>query len=421
MLSRSTRHAFHVDQENPTQVLTGRTTGVNAGKQALTTAGVAHTSFKTPGPSRSHVGTAKQLMNGGAATTGNRTARVLGRKDGNQGRGAGDDTQQQPPQHNGKGLLKLEAPDAGPAAGPSSQALLSPPQTRQLPAAQYRTPSPGVRRPAILNFSPELDIEPELEPEEDEIDFDQEVEYAGKSALAYDEPFVDESLPDFKTAGIGAALRSLPLTPCEDYDEWAKKNDLDIRAHKVTLDEDVLPLPVADHDNQPVFPLPRKPLQTKSSNVSATSSRFAPASVVGTVGNRLGASSKVNTTLTGGRAGVMKPTTLVRKPIVPAAPRPIASRPPLSQTTTRSTKVLNCNPQSKESSAGSSVKSIASSSAVARKAPTLSAVQRSASLVGSPEAEKELGIFGIEDQSLGLLDEDADVSDLKLDEFRFEV
>lgn len=90
---------------------------------------------------------------------------------------------------------------------------------------------------------------------------DIEVEYAGPSASDYGElargrvwitspdapPFVDEPYvpdwdePDYKTAGIGAALRALPFGPLGDVDEWLRHDELERRMYRATLDEEVPP------------------------------------------------------------------------------------------------------------------------------------------------------------------------------------
>ncbi|KAM0789587.1 hypothetical protein ACM66B_000396 [Microbotryomycetes sp. NB124-2] len=431
MLSRSTRHPFHIDQENPTASRGG---AANHGKAAVkdnNNNAASTLSFKTPGPSRTAA--AKQfgttVIKNGAATTGNKTARVLGRKDGNQGKSAvGDEQQQQQQQVSKAGPSK-------PAPSRTALALLSPPQSRQNPPEQYRTPSPGVRRPVILNFSPEMDVEPEAEPQEPEIDLDQEVEYAGPSALAYEEPFEDMSLPDFRTAGFGAAMRSLPLVSCIDYDDWVRQNDEDIKSHKVTLDDDLIACVATAtlEDDQPVFPLPeRKALQSKSSNISNSSrqSRSVPVRghTAGTARAQSASTAKSSAASANQAAPPRQVSTSIRRPIVPSAPRPLATRPVVaSKATTSLQPRLTSGPRSAKSpsafssSAAFSVVNSIKAGASVRQSPGSLSSQAATSLVGSRDAERELGIFGIEDQSLGLLDEDADVSDLKLDEFRFDV
>ena len=252
---------------------------------------------------------------------------------------------------------------------------------RRLAPQDLRTPATALRpkrAPPLELDSPDVSMEADVdqqpvEPQEEE---DREVEYAGASARDYgallspprirqrsgkeahdqhrtltDEPYVpDWDEPNYKTAGIGAALRAIPWGKLGDVDEWLQQEELERRMFKATLDDEVpapacesqtsycrcqpamLTLPRADlHDqddaDQPMFPLPkvRAPLAGKSRNQvgsSATSTRPRP-----------GAPAP-------GNAGLNASST--RKPLgasaaarLPMSAGPNRPRPPLSQTSSQ--------------------------------------------------------------------------------------
>lgn len=167
-----------------------------------------------------------------------------------------------------------------------------------------------------------------------------------------DEPYVpDWDEPNYKTAGIGAALRAIPWGKLGDVDEWLQQEELERRMFKATLDDEIpapaceceilyrhlarviLTPPRADlHDqddgDQPMFPLPkvRAPLAGKSRNQvhsPATSTRLRP-----------GAPAP-------GQAGLSASNT--RKPLgasaaarLPMSAGPNRPRPPLAQTSSQS-------------------------------------------------------------------------------------
>ncbi|KAK4054346.1 hypothetical protein OIO90_003579 [Microbotryomycetes sp. JL221] len=399
--------------------------------------------FKTPAPHRSTIAAKAHL---GAATTGTHHrggAKVLGRKDVNLAKSVNGSLQRQAEPSNAKLPTFKSEQNVERTAAPIEQtsAMLSPPPTKQALSAEFRTPSPGVRRSAVLNFSPESELESQMEPEEPPIDLDQEVEYAGPSALAFEEPFYDPNIPDFKTTGFGETIRALPLLPCEDYDEWATKNDEEIRMHKVELDFESLEFDKnnaqhhSDDTSRPAFPLPKRTaLQAKSSNSSAGSrlgSSSTEASRTGfvktlssqvvrlqpTFMGRAGVSNSVKRNAhlltqsrsTNGTIATQNPTTR------PAGQDRLPARSALSKT-------RNVNSSAGSSSSGTTGRAPARDLNLAQRSNPAGPLKHSALVVtGTPESERELGIFGIESQDLSLLDEDADISELKLDEFRFEV
>ncbi|KAG0656834.1 hypothetical protein C6P46_006938 [Rhodotorula mucilaginosa] len=300
-----------------------------------------------------------------------RSGRVLGAKDRNLAKGsdqAGQDS---------TGLL---FPGAKPStsqaqAGPSScaprpaQQQQQPFKTplpnktlRRLAPQDLRTPATALRpkrAPPLELDSPDVSMEADaeqqpVEPQEEE---DREVEYAGASARDYgallspprirqrsgkeahdqhftrtDEPYVpDWDEPDYKTAGIGAALRAIPWGKLGDVDEWLQQEELERRMFKATLDDEI-PAPAYLHDqddaDQPMFPLPkvRAPLAGKSRNQvgsPATSTRPRP-----------GAPAPGNAGLSASNARKQLGASAAAR--LPMSAGPNRPRPPLSQTSSQS-------------------------------------------------------------------------------------
>ncbi|BGP56192.1 hypothetical protein JCM8202v2_003804 [Rhodotorula sphaerocarpa] len=278
----------------------------------------------------------------GALMTTARTGRVLGAKDRNLGKGS-DPAQDAP------GLL-FPAGKASTSQGPAAQALASPASRplqqqqafktplpnkafRRVPLQDLRTPATGLRQkraPPLQLDSPEVSVEAEAEvpePTPEELG-DIEVEYAGPSARDYDEPYVpDWDEPDYKTAGIGAALRALPFGPLGDVDEWLRHDELERRMYRATLDEEVPPPACLrdEEEGQPIFPLPKRrtPLASKSDNQASR-----PAAGLGRPGSSTGLGRSAL-----GRTPLSASTSSVASPAVPpptSRARPVLASKPSS-------------------------------------------------------------------------------------------
>lgn len=52
--------------------------------------------------------------------------------------------------------------------------------------------------------------------------------------------------PDYKTAGIGAALRAIPWVKLGDVDEWLQQEELERKMFKATLDDEI-PAPACEY------------------------------------------------------------------------------------------------------------------------------------------------------------------------------
>ncbi|GAA5890449.1 hypothetical protein JCM8208_004877 [Rhodotorula glutinis] len=265
MLGRSQSTRFDHNQENPHAHLHHKTPA-RAGKGA-------------PSAGPAPVTGGKGVLQQQTAKSG----RVLGAKD----RNGGKNGQQDPstllfPAKPGASTSQAQA---GPsyAPRPVQQQFKTPLPNKTLrPAQELRTPATALRprhAPALMLGSPgvsmDVDVEEdEQEPQEEE---DREVEYAGPSARDYDEPYrPDFPVPDFKTAGFGAAVRSMPLVGMEDAADWAEQDALERSSFKAEFDEGV-----SEHTAlsaaaapQPLFPAPKRraPLAAKPANTSSLGS-----------------------------------------------------------------------------------------------------------------------------------------------------
>ncbi|GAA5992328.1 hypothetical protein JCM10908_000429 [Rhodotorula pacifica] len=311
-----------------------------------------HLHHKTParpiaGKSANHTNAAAPATVGkGALQNTARSGRVLGAKDRNLSKGSDQ------PGQDATGLLfttgKPSTSQSQAQAGPSSCAPRPtqqqpfktplPNKTLRRPAPQdLRTPATALRpkrAPLLEPDSPDVSMEVDTEhdqkePEEEE---DREVEYAGASARDYDEPYVpDWDEPDYKTAGIGAAIRAIPWAKLGDIDEWLQQEELERRMYKATLDDEI-PAPAflqgQDDENQPMFPLPkvRAPLAGKSSNQSDALARSARTGLASST------SSRPNLTASTAR----KPLGSSAAARLPPASGPTRPRPPLSHTSSQS-------------------------------------------------------------------------------------
>lgn len=189
--------------------------------------------------------------------------------------------------------------------------------------------------------------------------------------------------------------------------------------------------------SQPIFPVPkRKVLASKSSNLSATAlSRTRPASA---------------SSASAGHPSIAQAPTAKRKPFGSATSRPAttSTQPNLKSLNSRNTALGTHVPKSRpvtmiasrvsKSSAASSLPPVAERTTAAlssRTRPLQTGLQsagagrprlpnqperenaRAVPLVGDREAERELGLFGIEDLAIDVLE---DGIELERDEFRFE-
>ncbi|KWU44479.1 hypothetical protein RHOSPDRAFT_34045 [Rhodotorula sp. JG-1b] len=310
--------------------------------------GGGHLPHKTPArPIASKSAAPPATVGKGALQNTARSGRVLGAKDRNLAKGsdqAGQDS---------TGLLfpgaKPSTSQAQPgpsscAPRPAQQQQQQPFKTplpnktlRRLAPQDLRTPATALRpkrAPPLELDSPDVSMEADqeqqpVEPQEEE---DREVEYAGASARDYDEPYVpDWDEPNYKTAGIGAALRAIPWGKLGDVDEWLQQEELERRMFKATLDDEI-PAPAylydQDDGDQPMFPLPkvRAPLAGKSRNQvdsPATSTRSRP-----------GASGPGNAGLSA--SNTRKPLGASAAARLPMSAGPNRPRPPLAQTPSQS-------------------------------------------------------------------------------------
>ncbi|GAA5931677.1 hypothetical protein JCM3775_006920 [Rhodotorula graminis] len=265
MLGRSQSTRFDHNQENPH----------------------AHLHHKTParaGKAGPSAGPAP--VTGGKGALQQQTAksgRVLGAKDRNGGKNGQPDPSTL--LFSAKPGASTSQAQAGPSCAPRpvQQQFKTPlPNKTFRPAQELRTPATALRprhAPSLMLGSPDvsMDLDVEEEEQEQQEEEDREVEYAGPSARDYDEPYLpDFPVPDFKTAGYGAAVRSMPLAGVEDAADWAEQDALERSSFKAELDEGVtehsaLSAPAAP---QPLFPAPKRraPLGAKPANTSYLSS-----------------------------------------------------------------------------------------------------------------------------------------------------
>ncbi|POY71099.1 hypothetical protein BMF94_5856 [Rhodotorula taiwanensis] len=370
------------------------------------------------------------------------SGRVLGAKDRNLGKGEQDST----------GLL---FPGGKPStsqaqAGPSScaprpvrqQAFKTPlpnKTLRQLAPQDLRTPATALRpkrAPLRELDSPDVSIDADVneQPKEPEEEEDREVEYAGASARDYDEPYIpDWDEPDYKTAGYGDMLRSLPFGRFIDVEEALRQDQVELDSYRATLDEEIPPPPclLDSEADQPIFPLPktRAPLAAQPS--TARPVQVPRGTSTGALGRSAPGSSTSRTPL-GASGGSVR---LQGSNAAPGSrPRPQAAAPSLI----RSTLVKQSGQQQASASsmrppAGAAPirKPLATSSSSARPgapvrprlAPTGSArglsspagstlrsnVMSPAQLAAKRQAdleaaERELGAFGLADRDEGGLE-----------------
>ncbi|ORY89674.1 hypothetical protein BCR35DRAFT_300085 [Leucosporidium creatinivorum] len=381
------------------------------------------------GPSKSGLTGGKGLQ----TTTAKAAGRVLGAKDGNKGKGAAESTLLFP------GKTSTSTSSAGPSCAP-----VKPAPAPFLPS-QLRTPSPGLHKFAPLSFSPEVEPDVEVEQEEQELDLseDREVQLAGKSSADYDEPFEpDFPLPNFKAAGFGAAFRATPFFPCEDLAEWEKRDEEERKAFKAELDEEIIKDDFIDSlfdSTKPIFPVPkRQALSSKTTNTSSAASRGRPTSVLSNSTNRrppaLGAPSTVSRPPSTLRKVSPAVASTLRQSNAPPAStksslgvKPSAARAPPASSLSRSLGPSTAAPRPRPPLAGAKSASAVPSRLSKTSSSSLKTLneggtpmpKQKGSLVGDAEAERELGIWGIEDTGLGLLEHGLEMEERE--EFAFEL
>ncbi|GAA5960197.1 hypothetical protein JCM3765_002504 [Sporobolomyces pararoseus] len=254
-----------------------------------------HNSLNHKTPARPHGKGPAPVTGGKAAATSTIGRGILGRKDGNQGKGGGGPGKD-------SALLFPSKPSTS-TAGPSQQQqqpFKTPaPKPRSLrPLADLQTPATALRpkRAPVLVPSPEvereveIDVEAEQEAKLQEM-MDREVEYAGPSATDYEEPYEPEcEVTDYKKANYGDILRAMSFNGIETYAEWEARDALERKEMEFPLEE---PIKVdsdaeVEDDSQPLFPIPassaprRAPLATKTSNKALPSSVRSSATLTST-------------------------------------------------------------------------------------------------------------------------------------------
>lgn len=244
----------------------------------------------------------------------------------------------------------------------------------------------------------------------------------------------------------------MPILPC-DHEAAMKQDEEERKAFRVELDPhiereegapgscldlhrwltrrpplDAVIDPLYD-PAKPMFPLPkRQALAQKTSNVLNTSRSRPKSALNASTAPTNGRNSSVATSGSLG-SSVSSRKTFVSQPATTrplsssirsasaAAPRPVLPPPRPAQ----STGNVPSRRLVAKSSTGSSLGRVNEQSATttsSRPAQSRRVLSSSGSLVGDPEAEKELGIFGIEDLKIDLLEDGMEV---EREEFRFDL
>ncbi|GAA5909298.1 uncharacterized protein JCM6883_005835 [Sporobolomyces salmoneus] len=412
--------AFDHNQENP--YAAGPSTHHNPQQQQ------SHHHHKTP--ARPHgKGPAPVTGGKGAALTSTIGRGVLGRKDGNQGKGGGS----------GKDSALLFP--SKPSTSQQQQSFKTPaPKPRSLrPLADLQTPATALRpkRAPVLVPSPEAEREVEVDVEAEEETklremLDQEVEYAGPSATDYEEPYEPEcEVTDYKKANYGEFLRTMCFTGVETHEEWEARDAIERQHIEFPLEDTIqLDSDLIEEESTTLFPVPashapprRAPLQSKPSTNALSSSVRSCATTVparkplvpsssstrrpllqstqsapSTATQRALASSRQPTTSTSlSRSTTSKPigSTSIRRPLAASmSTRPTSS---LSQTSSSSTSRARPPPPSR--AASSSVRK--TSSTTLRQSSLVSAQRTQAETEAKKlrerreEEERKLGAFGL--------------------------
>ncbi|BGP49047.1 hypothetical protein JCM10450v2_004926 [Rhodotorula kratochvilovae] len=429
MLARSHGPRLDHNQENPHAHLHHKTPA-RAGKPSAAAG---------PAPVTGGKGVLQQTAKGG---------RVLGAKDRNGGK-----TGQQDPSallFTGKPGASTSQAHAGPSCAPrpAQQQFKTPlPNKTFRPQQDLRTPATALRprhAPPQMLGSPDVSMEEDVEeqahePQEEE---DREVEYAGPSARDYDEPYIpDHPEPDYKTAGFGAAVKSMPFVAMEDPADWAREDAQERSLFKAELDAGMKEhADLASLDSpQPLFPAPKRraPLASKPANApSAASAALSRSRAPSTLGGSsstasarkpaLGASSAARRPLAASgtpastrrpemtasssmlRGGAPAPSRLgmsSSKPGLSAPSKPLSAAPqrrPLASVSSASSSSAATRPRPppltlSRPASSVSLRSAASGSSALRSPAQLAAERKAA----QQAAERELGIFGLVDSEGG--------------------
>ncbi|BGP17110.1 hypothetical protein JCM10213_003889 [Rhodosporidiobolus nylandii] len=392
-----------------------------------------HLPAKTPARAGKGVAGPAPTTGGKALLNTGKGGRVLGAKDRNGGKRDANEP---------AALLFPGKPSTSQAGCRTPLQQFKTPAARKTlrPASEMVTPATGVRpkhAPPLMLATPDVSVEMDEQPQEEEEESDREVEYAGPSARDYDEPFIpDYPEPDYKTAGYGAALRGMSLAGYEDPAEWEARDAVERGMLKIELDDQIakregLDILSTSPTSQPLFPVPpkrRAPLSAKP--VNGASALPASSSARGRVPS---AASVSSTGAARKPLGSTSSTSSLRRPLASSstaassalgAKRPAPSTSSLRANPTRPGSGLSSTKPSLSSASTLrkplSTASSASSSTLSRPRPrptplSLSRPTSSASLRSTTNAsaaaaaargaakkeqqdqERELGIFGVVD------------------------
>ncbi|GAA5976939.1 hypothetical protein JCM5350_007502 [Sporobolomyces pararoseus] len=405
-----------------------------------------HNSLNHKTPARPHGKGPAPVTGGKAAATSTIGRGVLGRKDGNQGKGGGTGKD--------SALLfpsKPSTSNAGPSQQQQQPFKTPAPKPRSLrPLADLQTPATALRpkRAPMLVPSPEvereveIDVEAEQEAKLQEM-MDREVEYAGPSATDYEEPYEPEcEVTDYKKANYGDALRAMSFNGIETAEEWEARDALERKEMEFPLEETIKIDSDAEveDDSQPIFPMPassaprRAPLASKPSNkalsasirtsaalpsarkplTSSTSTLRCPA-----LPSSLSAPSTATRRALGNKPAAT--ASLSRSTITSNAAAPLARKPLASFTSARPTSSLS--QQSSSSSirprpkplASNTLRTASSSSLRSVTLSWTSATQKTQAEEAKQsrelrqEEERKLGAFGVTDVGMDELMEGMDL------------
>lgn len=286
-------------------------------------------------------------------------------------------------------------------------------------------------------------MEVEEEPEEEEVESDPEVEYAGASSADYgaflspipfltrlltsraDEPYTLSHPPP---SPIGELLSRLPLLPTSDLEAWREADAIERAATHFALD--IVPSPPSPPPTrEAMFPVPRRPLAAKATNArpASAASRLSLAPLT-KAPSRAPFALRKSLAPSGGPTSAAKPkwgtpstsrapTTSSRPPstlTMPLRPSLSAPRPSLSAQLLRPLSRTLPRPPAALPLRHSTSQPLRTGKSSASSLRSLRTVVEDPSV---EEGEKALGIWGIEEgmgalEGLGTEDEEG---------FRFEV
>lgn len=367
--------------------------------------------LSTKTPLRQGLTTVRKPLGGLRQTTA-RSTRVLGQKDGNIGKTSTASLLFTAPSKPSTSCALTTSNPTVAHSPLSSQSLHLP--------AHLRTPSPNVHKFASFSLSPGLDEEVETEQSEELVEEigDREVEIAGKSSRDYDELYVpDFALPDFKTAGYGRLLRSVPMIPCDD--DFEVRDQDERKQIQATFPVERIVLKVVKPYTAFAFPVPKRvALSSKSSNSILVASTRAPVASIRkplTVNQATPAISRRASTLSSSTASKSSATSTV------ASSKPKWGAPVSRVEPVKAARSISIGPRLSLIPPG--IRSVGPSRSAtpaggAKSSSSLATlIEPDRSLAGSAEEEAELGVFGID----GFGDELVDFVDFVVDEpFCFE-